>query len=375
MDIRRFGAHYRSPGYTLKRAKEVYETYYDIRYPGHERRAGPPAARLERLRVARRARRRVRREVGLGAGQLVRVERGRGRRGAAAARAGPGMHWSPAIGAEHRGRARDGRPCSTSPRSPSSRSAGPGAGDAARVAVRQPRRARGRRDHLHADAQPPRRDRVRLHGHPRRPRSASGSSPAPRSATTTSAGSRATLPTDGSVRSPTSPRAGRASGSGARARETILGPLTPDPLDFPYMTMREIAVGDVPVRALRVTFVGELGWELYCPTEYGAGAVAHAVGGRPAARAARRRLPCDRLAAAREGLPRVGGRHHADETPFEAGLGFCVARDKDVPRPRGAAVDGAAARRAAALPRPRRPALGGARQRAGARRRGRASAA
>ena len=27
----------------------------------------------------------------------------------------------------------------------------------------------------------------------------------------------------------------------------------------------------MPVRALRVTFVGELGWELYCPTEYGAG--------------------------------------------------------------------------------------------------------
>ena len=32
-----------------------------------------------------------------------------------------------------------------------------------------------------------------------------------------------------------------------------------------------LAIGDVPVRALRVTFVGELGWELYCPTEYGAG--------------------------------------------------------------------------------------------------------
>ena len=42
MDIRRFGPHYRSPGYTLKRAKEVYETYYDIRYPGHERQAGRP---------------------------------------------------------------------------------------------------------------------------------------------------------------------------------------------------------------------------------------------------------------------------------------------------------------------------------------------
>ena len=60
---------------------------------------------------------------------------------------------------------------------------------------------------------------------------------------------------------------------GPRARD-ILQPLTPDSLsnaDFPYMTMREITVGDVPVRALRVTFVGELGWELYCPTEYGAG--------------------------------------------------------------------------------------------------------
>ena len=36
------------------------------------------------------------------------------------------------------------------------------------------------------------------------------------------------------------------------------------------MTAQEISVGDVPVRALRVTFVGELGWELYAPAEYGA---------------------------------------------------------------------------------------------------------
>ena len=42
MDIRRFGPHFRSPSYTLKRTKEVYETYYDIRYPGHERLAGRP---------------------------------------------------------------------------------------------------------------------------------------------------------------------------------------------------------------------------------------------------------------------------------------------------------------------------------------------
>ena len=42
MDIRRFGEHYRSPAYTLKRTREVYETYYDIKYPGHEREAGRP---------------------------------------------------------------------------------------------------------------------------------------------------------------------------------------------------------------------------------------------------------------------------------------------------------------------------------------------
>jgi hypothetical protein len=42
MDVRRFGAHYRSPTYTLKRTREVYETYYDVKYPGHERQAGRP---------------------------------------------------------------------------------------------------------------------------------------------------------------------------------------------------------------------------------------------------------------------------------------------------------------------------------------------
>ena len=35
------------------------------------------------------------------------------------------------------------------------------------------------------------------------------------------------------------------------------------------MTMRELHVGHVPVRALRISYVGELGWELYAPTEFG----------------------------------------------------------------------------------------------------------
>ena len=42
MDIRRFGRQYRSQSFTLARTTEVYSTYYDIKYPGEERRAGRP---------------------------------------------------------------------------------------------------------------------------------------------------------------------------------------------------------------------------------------------------------------------------------------------------------------------------------------------
>nr|WP_313684091.1 FAD-dependent oxidoreductase [Halobellus sp. DFY28] len=38
---------------------------------------------------------------------------------------------------------------------------------------------------------------------------------------------------------------------------------------FPYFTAKELYVGEVPVIALRVSYVGELGWELWAPTEYG----------------------------------------------------------------------------------------------------------
>jgi glycine cleavage system T protein len=42
MDVRRFGAQYKSYDYTLAKVVENYETYYDIRYPGEERLAGRP---------------------------------------------------------------------------------------------------------------------------------------------------------------------------------------------------------------------------------------------------------------------------------------------------------------------------------------------
>ena len=101
MDIRRFGPHYRSPAYTLKRTKEVYETYYDIRYPGHEREAGRP------LRVS--SAYEWHREHGAAFGEKSGWERVNWYEANAAAgdeslrpRGWAGMHWSPAIGAEHR---------------------------------------------------------------------------------------------------------------------------------------------------------------------------------------------------------------------------------------------------------------------------------
>src|SRR5207244_6342912 len=42
MDSRRFGRHYESREYTLARTTEVYSTYYDVKYPGHEREGGRP---------------------------------------------------------------------------------------------------------------------------------------------------------------------------------------------------------------------------------------------------------------------------------------------------------------------------------------------
>ena len=42
MDSRRFGKHYANRDYTLARTVEIYSTYYDVKYPGHERQAGRP---------------------------------------------------------------------------------------------------------------------------------------------------------------------------------------------------------------------------------------------------------------------------------------------------------------------------------------------
>ena len=57
---------------------------------------------------------------------------------------------------------------------------------------------------------------------------------------------------------------------GPKARQLLSGLTTADLSNkaFPYLTMQEIDIGYALVKALRITYVGELGWELYVPTEF-----------------------------------------------------------------------------------------------------------
>src|SRR2546430_1856965 len=195
MDSRRLGRHYASREYTLARTIEVYSTYYDVKYPGHERRAGRPL-RLSPT-YARLA------ELGAVFGEKSGWERANWFEPNAAAgdeglrpRGWAGRLWSPAIGAEHRAR-------------------------------------------------------------------------------------------------------------------------------------REAAAGRVPCLAVRVTYVGELGWELYCPTEFGLGlwdtlweaGLTHGLvaGGYKA-------IDSLRL---EKGYRVWGADITPEDTPHEAGLGFAAQLEKD----------------------------------------------
>jgi glycine cleavage system aminomethyltransferase T/glycine/D-amino acid oxidase-like deaminating enzyme len=324
MDIRRFGAHFRSPSYTLKRAKEVYETYYDIRYPGHERQAGRPLRTSSAYGWHR--------EHDAAFGEKSGWERVNWYESNAAAgdeslrpRGWAGMHWSPAIGAEHAA-ARERAALFDESSFAKLEIAGPGAAEfleelcdnrVARelgaITYTQMLNSRGG---IECDFTVTRVEEELFS-----------------IVTGTAFGNhdlswiRRHAPRDGSVRcTDVTARSACFALWGPRARD-ILGPICDDPLDFAYMRMRELTVGDVPVRALRVTFVGELGWELYCPTEYGAGLWRTLwQAGRDHGLVAGGYRAIDSLRL-EKGYRVWAADITPDETPYEAGLGFCVKRD------------------------------------------------
>ncbi len=97
---------------------------------------------------------------------------------------------------------------------------------------------------------------------------------------------------------------------------------------FPFMTAKEIQIGGAPVRALRITYMGELGWELHIPSEYMLTAyetLAEAGATFGLADAGYRAIDSLRL---EKGYRAWGGDIGPDFTPLETGLAFAVAFDK-----------------------------------------------
>ncbi|MCW2907301.1 MAG: Sarcosine dehydrogenase [Actinomycetia bacterium] len=115
------------------------------------------------------------------------------------------------------------------------------------------------------------------------------------------------------------------------ASRTLIGRLTDADLSneaFPYLTARQIHAGYAPVLALRVTYVGELGWELHVPAEYAAGvyddlvAAGRDLGFRLVGLSAMSSLRLEK------GYRDMGVDIDNTDNPLEAGLGFAVAWDK-----------------------------------------------
>ena len=329
MDIRRFGSQYRSPAYTHARIKETYETYYDILYPNHEREAGRP------LRVS--PANAWHREHGAAFGEKSGWERVNWYESNAAAGTSPSARGAGRASTGRRRSApstgRRARAWRSSTRPPSRRwrSRGPGRqswssasattgwrGRSGKLTYTQMLNPRGG---IECDFTVGRlaEDRFSI-------------------VTGTAFGNhdrewiRKHLPADGSVQVHDTTSQWACFGIWGPLTREVLQPLTPQSLsneDFPYMNLREITVGKVPVRALRVTYVGELGWELVLPEEYGIGLWTTLwEAGQPHGIVAGGYRAIDSMRL-EKGYRVWGADITPDETPYEGGVGFSVKLDKE----------------------------------------------
>ncbi len=120
---------------------------------------------------------------------------------------------------------------------------------------------------------------------------------------------------------------------GPRARD-VLAAATRDDVSneaFPFGTCRQIALGGAPVLALRVTYVGELGWELHVPTEFATSVYLRLIqaGARHGiADAGYRAIESLRLEKAYRAW---GADIGPDHNPLMAGLGWAVKLRKSIP--------------------------------------------
>src|SRR5690242_8561017 len=138
---------------------------------------------------------------------------------------------------------------------------------------------------------------------------------------------------------------------GPRARD-VLAACTDDDVSgdaLPFRRALEIAVGPAPVLAQRITYVGELGFELYVAPEWavqvwdGLFLAGREHGIEPGGYRVLESLRMEK------GYRYMGTDISASDTPYDAGLGFCVALDKDEFNGREALEEAAARGRSRAL--------------------------
>ena len=328
MDIRRFGTHYRSRRYALARSVEIYATYYDIHYPNEERSAGRPlktAPTYERLRH-------LEAEFGEKAGwerpnwfrtnEDVRLEHLRPRGWA-------GEHWSTAIPAEHQATREHAGLFDESSFAKIEVEGDDACAFLERICANRIDRPIGRivytqmlnrRGGIECDLTVTRLadDRFRL---------ISG----------TAFGTHDLAWIHKQLGEHEHVRVRDVTGSlaclglwGPRARD-VLEPLTTTDLSneaFPYMSAREIMAADSPCLAARVTYVGELGWELYPRVEFARSlwdALVEVGGDQGLVPAGYRAIDSLRL----EKDIAWGSDITPEDTPLEAGLGFAVDLEKE----------------------------------------------
>ena len=112
---------------------------------------------------------------------------------------------------------------------------------------------------------------------------------------------------------------------------TLLGGLTDADLSneaFPFATSQDIDFADAMLRAVRITYVGELGWELHIPSEFAPSiydAIAHAGKAFALQHCGYHALNSLRI---EKGYRHWGHDLTDEDTPLEAGLGFAVRFDK-----------------------------------------------
>ncbi len=117
---------------------------------------------------------------------------------------------------------------------------------------------------------------------------------------------------------------------GPNARK-LMQSLTPNDMSheaFPFANSREIEMGYGYIRASRITFVGELGWELYIPTEFVQGIYDEIIEAGKAFELVHAGYHALNSCRMEKGYRHWGHDITDEDTPIEAGLEFAVKYDK-----------------------------------------------